>query len=77
MVMAMRLAGNEEGGDGKAYGIGDKGGMRRRGQWQWQQERSQQGWRGSDSNEGDGNGKGNDIVNGNRDEAGGWQRGKR
>jgi hypothetical protein len=39
MVMAMRVASNEEGkGNNKKEGISDKGGMRQRGQWRWLQE---------------------------------------
>ncbi len=34
MVMAMRVAGDEEGkGNDKKDGIGDKGGVRQRGRW--------------------------------------------
>ncbi len=38
MVMAMRVAGNKEGKGGTGHGVGNKGGMRQRGQWQRQQE---------------------------------------
>jgi hypothetical protein len=45
MVMAMRVVGDEEGkGDDKKDGVGDEGGMQRRGKWKQL----------SDGNEGDG-----------------------
>ncbi len=44
MVMAMRVVGNKEGnGDDKKDGIGNEGGVQRRGQWQRLQERWQRG----------------------------------
>ncbi len=36
MVMAMRVVGDEEGeGNDKKDGVGNEGGVRRRGRWQW------------------------------------------
>jgi hypothetical protein len=44
MVTEIRVVGNEEGeGDDKKDDVGDKGGVRRRGQWQRLQERWRRG----------------------------------
>ncbi len=44
MVRAMRVAGDKEGkGNDKKDGIGNKGGVRQRGQWRQLQEQWQQG----------------------------------
>jgi hypothetical protein len=60
----MRVAHNEEGDDDGSKSNGNKGVVQQRGRWQWRQERWQQGWRVCKDN-------GNDMSNGNGDEAGG------
>ncbi len=55
MVTAMRVPVDEEGKGGMGHGVGDEGGVQRRGQWRRWQERWQQGWRASDGDKGDGN----------------------
>ncbi len=54
MVMAMRVSVEEDGKGGTGHGVGNKGGMQRRGGWRQRQERWQRGWRASDGDEGDG-----------------------
>jgi hypothetical protein len=41
MVTTKRVLGNKEGKDGKGHGVGNKGGMQRRGQWQQRQDQRQ------------------------------------
>jgi hypothetical protein len=53
MVTAMRAL---EGKGSTGHGIGNKGGMQRRGQWQRQQEQWQRGWQASSGKEYNGNG---------------------
>ncbi len=73
MVTATRVAVNEEGEGGTGHGIGDKGGVRRRGRWQRRQERWLQGWRASDGDEGDGDGEGKQQSTSNGiDKGGQW-----
>ncbi len=55
MVTAMRVPINEEGEGGTGHGIGNKGGVRQRGQGRRRQEQWQQGWQASDGNKGNGN----------------------
>ncbi len=38
MVTAMRVPVDKEGEGGTGHGVGDKGGVRRRGRWRWVQE---------------------------------------
>jgi hypothetical protein len=76
MVMAMRVAGSEEGGDSKGHGIGNKGGVQRREQRHWRQERWQQGCRVSESNEGNDDGNISNVDDGDGDKAGEQGRGK-
>ena len=54
MVTAMRVPVNEDGEGGTGHGVGNEGGVRRRGRWQRRQEQWRQGWRASDGDEGDG-----------------------
>jgi hypothetical protein len=75
MVTEMRMVGDKEGkGNDEKDGVGDEGGVRRRGRWRRLQERWQQGWRLSNGDEGDGNsdgdGEGDDVGDGDGDEAG-------
>ena len=77
MAMGIRVVGDKEDErDEAANGVGDEGGVRRIEQWLWRQERWQQGWQAIDGNKGDGDGDGNDVVDGDGDEAGGRQRGQ-
>ena len=72
MAMGIRVAGDEEGErDEAGDGIGDEGGVRRRERWLWRQERWQRGWQAIDSDKGDGDSDGNNVVDGDGDEAGG------
>ncbi len=64
MVMAMRVAGNNEGENGKNHGLNNVSGVQQSGRWQ-------QGWRASNGNKGNGNGNGNNMGNGNGGKAGG------
>ncbi len=54
MVTAMRVPVDEEGEGGTGHGVGDEGGVRRRGPWQRLQEGWRRGWRASDGDEGNG-----------------------
>ena len=65
-VMAMGIRVDEAGN-----GVGDEGGVQRRERWLWRQEQWQQGWQAIDGDKGDGNGDGDDVVDGDGDEAGG------
>jgi hypothetical protein len=72
MAMGIRVAGDEEGErDEAGDGIGDEGGVRRRERWLWRQEQWQRGWQAIDSDKGDGDSDGNNVVDGDGDEAGG------
>jgi hypothetical protein len=72
MAMGIRVAGDEEGErDEAGDGIGDEGGVRRRERWLWRQERWQRGWQAIDSDKGNGDSDGNNVVDGDGDEAGG------
>jgi hypothetical protein len=71
MAMGIRVAGDEEGErDEAGDGIGDEGGVRRRERWLWRQEQWQRGWQAIDSDKGDGDSDGNNVVDGDGDEAG-------
>jgi hypothetical protein len=73
MVTAMRVPVDEDGEGGMGHGVGDKGGVRRRGQWRRRQERWRRGWWASDSNEGDGDGEGEQQSTSNGiDKGGRW-----
>ncbi len=54
MVMAMRVPVDEEGEGGTSHGVGDEGGVQRRGRGRRRQERWRQGWRMSKGDEGNG-----------------------
>ena len=72
MAMGMRVADDEEGeGDEAGDGVDHKSGVRQREQWLWQQEQWQQEWQAIDDNKGHGDGDGNDVGDGDCDEAGG------
>ena len=72
MAMGIRVAGDEEGErDEAGDGIGDEGGVRRRERWLWRQEQWQRGWQAIDSDKGNGDSDGNNVVDGDGDEAGG------
>ena len=73
MVTAMRVAVDEEGEGGTGHGVGDKGGVRRRGRWRRRQERWLRGWRASDGDEGDGDEEGEQQSTSDRiDKGGRW-----
>jgi len=77
MAMGIRVKGDEEGKrDEAGDGVGNEGGVPRREQWLWRQERWQRGWQAIDGDKGYGDGDGDDVVNGDGDEAGGRRRGQ-
>ncbi len=71
MVMATRVMGNKEGEGGTGHCVSNEGGVQQRGRWQRQREQWGQECRASDGNVGDGNSKGNNVGDGDGNEAGG------
>jgi hypothetical protein len=73
MVMVIRMPVDKEGEGSTGHGIGDKGGMQRRGQWRRRQEQWQRGWQASNGNKGNGNGEGKQQSTSDRiDKGGRW-----
>ena len=75
MAIGIRVTGDKEGKrDEAGNGVGNKGGVQQRERWLWRQEQWQRGWQAIDGDKGDGDSDGDDVVDGNGDEAGGQQR---